>query len=389
MGKGPLDTPRGIPIHPDQRRAMLTARKWETGRLVEVRPIAMGEALPNGAGPATETAWLVRLPGESAAEVISDARFRHEFNPRASGLWEHRAPVLARPDPVAHDLVVVEERGKQRLITAAEFAATYRLHDAFARRDAFRSIVFETPRLLAVLDRHPIQGARAWPHVLIMTAPHLPHHDGWIEVANQPDLLMELAVARAVVARWFATFGAVPLFHGNDSAAGGWVRNPKQSVQHVHMHAAALADAAHPAPGEGGIRAVVQSPWAQLSPTVTGFDDPRLPGIIAAMNSGGAYCHAQVGCDGDLHVMSPVGAAIEAFDEAVKDAWNLTIGPNSALGGFVTVLRHRPRPLPDTGPESLASAWELVATPAIQAALRDPEGPEGRRLVNSFPPRTL
>lgn len=292
------------------------------------------------------------------------------------------APVLARPDPLVSGMIVVEdEHGVQSLVTEAAFRARYRFHDAFGTRSAFATIVAETPNLVVFLDHHPIQGERPWPHVLITVAPKAPHLDGWMEAAGDTALLRELQVAREFVAQWFQSFGAVPLFLGNDSPAGGWVRNPKQKVQHVHMHAVALADDRHAHPGEEGIAAFRSSTLPALCSSVSWFTDPTFQGKVEALASDRAYSYAQAGIGQPIFLMAPIGAAMSELNRVLGAALNLPVAPDPAQAGTLNLHRRGPAREANRGNATTAFGRAIAGGRDVAAALADPSGPAADRFL--------
>ena len=216
-----------------------------------------------------------------------------------------------------------------------------------------------------VLDRNPFMlsnGPRlaARPHVLIVPRSH---RDGWSS-ATAPELAARQR-AMTLVAEWYGTLdGGHAVFAANDSApnldyladteaaAGtraGRVtgtpirRNPRQEVQHAHLH----AFYAEPGPTENHESSSIAQGHAAYRDAL-GDDAVRVDGdgaaLAAAMTAaaepwGGSYCSYQVGVDGPLWVMPALGPSQDEFNRRLALADGLRSEPDPRLGGAVNLAR--------------------------------------------------
>jgi hypothetical protein len=228
-----------------------------------------------------------------------------------------------------------------------------------------------------ILDRNPFMlanGSRraARPHVLMVPRRH---RDGWSSATASE--LAACQTAMTLVATWYRSLdGGHVVFCANDSApnldylrdaeavsgilaASGpeaSTRNPRQDVQHAHLHAfyaehdrtenhESSALAGHPvfAAGHRAFSAVLGSDAVQVD-----RDSASLAaGLCAAAQPwGGNYCSYQLGVDGPLWVMPALGPSQDEVNRRLARADGLQAQPDPTLGGAVNVVRPS---LADTG----------------------------------------
>jgi hypothetical protein len=175
----------------------------------------------------------------------------------------------------------------------------------------------------------------------------------------------------AVVAAWYRSVdGGHVVFGANDSApnldylrdveaAGGILagsgadvtitRNPRQDVQHAHMHAfyaergqtenhESPAVAGHPVIAEGhrAFSAALGSDAVRVD-----RDSARLAAAVraAAQPWGGSYCSYQLGVDGPFWVMPALGPSMDEFNQRLARADGLKAEPDPNLGGAINLIR--------------------------------------------------
>ena len=265
----------------------------------------------------------------------------------------------------------------QGVVPAGEFSRRFRPVDRFADvpgLPTYLGTVTEadgTALVDLVLDRNPFMLANgprrvARPHVLIVPRGH---RDGWSSATAA-----ELAAgqtAMTLVAAWYrSTDGGYVVFSANDSApnldyqrdieaAGGTLasggtdvavtRNPRQEVQHAHLHAfyaegaetenhESSALAGHPVIGAGrrAFSAALGSDAVAVEPDSAKF----AAGVSAAAQPwGGSYCSYQLGVDGPLWVMPALGPSMDEFNRCLARADGLNAEPDPKLGGAVNLVR--------------------------------------------------
>jgi hypothetical protein len=192
------------------------------------------------------------------------------------------------------------------------------------------------------------------------------HRDGWSSAT--PAELAACQAAMTLVAAWYRSLdGGQVVFAANDSppnldylrdleGAGGspapdaaTTRNPRQEVQHAHLHAFYLE------PGETENRessALLGHPVvAQGRPAFSdalGGDavqvDRDAPVIAAGIRAaagpwGGSYCSYQLGTGGPFWVMPALGASQDEFNRRLARADGLRAEPDPRLGGAVNLVR--------------------------------------------------
>jgi hypothetical protein len=263
------------------------------------------------------------------------------------------------------------------VVAAGEFSRRFRPVDVFADVPGLPTYLGtvtaadQTALVDLVLDRNPfmlVNGPRraARPHVLLVPRRH---RDGWSS-ATAPELAAR-QTAMTVVAAWYRSLdGGHAVFCANDSApnldylrdpeaasgipaASGPIaataRNPRQDVQHAHLHAfyaehdrtenhESSALAGHPVLAEGhrAFSAGLGSDAVQAEPDSEILAD-RLR--TAARPWGGNYCSYQVGTDGPLWVMPPLGSSQDEVNRRLARADGLQAQPDPRLGGAVNLAR--------------------------------------------------
>jgi hypothetical protein len=238
------------------------------------------------------------------------------------------------------------------------------------------------------LDRNPFMLANgprrvARPHVLMVPRSH---RDGWSSATAQE--LAARRTAMTLVAAWYRSLdGGHVVFGANDSApnldylqdvavADGALagrgadvpitKNPRQDVQHAHLHAfylecgetenhesSALAGLPVIAEGQRAFSAALGSDAVRVEP-----DGRGLAGAVrlAAQPWGGNYCSYQLGLDGPCWVMPALGPSQDEFNRRLARADGLRAEPDPKLGGAVNLVR---RPLTDAG--RLRAAQQAIA----------------------------
>jgi hypothetical protein len=174
-----------------------------------------------------------------------------------------------------------------------------------------------------------------------------------------------------LVAAWYRSLdGGHVVFSANDSApnldylrdveaAAGTLadggpavavtKNPRQDVQHAHLHAfyaergetenyESSAIEGHPVTGAGyrAFNAALGSDAAPVEP-----DSTRLAAGVraAAQPWGGSYCSYQLGVDGPFWVMPALGPSMDEFNRRLARADGLKAEPDPELGGAIDLVR--------------------------------------------------
>ena len=250
-------------------------------------------------------------------------------------------------------------------VRAGEFSRRFRPLDEFA--DVTRSGTYlgtlsgpdGTAVVDLLLDRNPFMLANgprrlARPHVLIVPRRH---RDGWSSATAGE--LAARSTAMTLVAAWYQDLdGGQAVFAANDSPPnldylrdqeGGTPpvpvvgRNPRQDVQHAHLHAF-YAEGGETENHESSALAVGQRAYTET----LGGDAVRVNGGAAqfaaetgaaAQSWGGAYCSYQRGLDGPVQVMPPLGSSQAEFNQRLARADGLQAGPDPKLGGAVNLFR--------------------------------------------------
>ena len=222
-----------------------------------------------------------------------------------------------------------------------------------------------------MLDRNPYMlangpGRVARPHALMVPRNH---RDGWSLATAQE--LAARDTAMTLIAEWYRSLdGGHVVFGANDSAlnlaylcdvevAGGTVaasgadvvitKNPRQEVQHAHLHAFYVEDAATEnyeasviqgspviAEGQRAFSAALGTDAIRVDPGGTKFAaDVR----SAAQPWGGSYCSYQLGVDGPFWVMPDLGPSQDDFNRRLARADGLKAAPDPNLGGAINLVR--------------------------------------------------
>jgi hypothetical protein len=265
----------------------------------------------------------------------------------------------------------------QGQVAPGEFSRRFRPVDVFADVPALPGYLGTvtapdgTALVDLVLDRNPFMLANgprraARPHVLMVPRRH---RDGWSS-ATAPELAA-CQTAMTLAAAWYRSLdGGHVVFCANDSApnldylhdteaagetpvgrgAGVPVtRNPRQDVQHAHLHAfyaehreienhESPAAEGHPVMAEGhrAFRAALGGDAVRVE-----RDSTRLAAgmRVAARPWGGSYCSHQLGVDGPLWVMPSLGPSQDEVNRRLARADGLQAEPDPKLGGAINLMR--------------------------------------------------
>jgi hypothetical protein len=265
----------------------------------------------------------------------------------------------------------------QGVVPAGEFSRRFQPVDVFAdvrRLPTYLGTVAApggTALVDLVLDRNPFMLANgprraARPHVLMVPRRH---RDGWSSATASE--LAARQTAMALVAAWYRSLdGGHVVFCANDSApnadylrdveaASGIVaaslpdaaitRNPRQDVQHAHLHAfyaehdrtenhesSALRGHLVIAEGHRALSAALASDAVQVERDSTSL----AAGMgTAAQPWGGNYCSYQLGVDGPLWVMAALGRSQDEVNRRLARADGLEARPDPKLGGAINLAR--------------------------------------------------
>ena len=277
----------------------------------------------------------------------------------------------------------------QGVVPAGEFSRRFRPVDVFADVSGFPSYLGTvtapdgTALVDLILDRNPFMLANgprraARPHALLMPRRH---RDGWSSATAAE--LAACQTAMTLVAAWYRSLdGGHVVFGANDStpnldylrdveAANGTTagtgiaadgtttgtgtaaavtRNPRQDVQHAHLHAfyaehdgtenheSSPALHGHPVIAEGhrAFRAALGSDAVPVEPDSTSL----AAGLRAAAQPwGGNYCSYQLGVDGPSWVMPALGPSQDEFNRRLARADGLQAEPDPRLGGAINLMR--------------------------------------------------
>jgi hypothetical protein len=275
---------------------------------------------------------------------------------------------------------VLVDQGTARVegvVPEGEFSRRFRPVDVFADVRRFPTYLGTvtapdgTALVDLILDRNPFMlanGTRrtARPHTLMVPRRH---RDGW-SCATASELAGR-RTAMALVAAWYRSLdGGHVVFCANDSApnldylrdaeaasgihaasgpGAATTRNPRQDVQHAHLHAfyaehdrtenhESSALQGHPVLAEGhqAFSAALGSDAVQVEPGSTSIAD----GLRAAAQPwGGNYCSYQLGIDGPWWVMPALGPAQDEVNRRLARADGLQAEPDPALGGAINLVR--------------------------------------------------
>jgi hypothetical protein len=265
----------------------------------------------------------------------------------------------------------------QGVVPAGEFSHRFRPVDVFADVPGLPTYLGTVtapdgmPLVDLILDRNPFMLANgprrvARPHALAVPRRH---RDGWSSATASE--LAARQTAMTLIAAWYRSLdGGHVVFCANDSppnldylrdveAAGGTLagsgagvaiaRNPRQEVQHAHLHAfyaerdgtenhesSALKGLPVIAAGHGAFSTALGSDAVQVEP-----DSTRLAaGVrLAAQPWGGSYCSYQLGVDGPFWVMPALGSSQDEVNWRLARADGLEAEPDPKLGGAINLVR--------------------------------------------------
>ena len=249
--------------------------------------------------------------------------------------------------------------------SAGEFSRRFRPVDEFADVTSFPAYLGTvhaadgTALVDLLLDRNPFMlangpGRAARPHALIVPRTH---RDGWSSATARE--LAARHTAMTLVAAWYGSLdGGQVIFGANDSppnldylrdAEGGTgtgpavSRNPRQDVQHAHLHAFYAEhdetenhESSAPAQGQRAFAEALGGDAVRVESGGAGF---AAGARAAAQPWGGSYCSYQLGLDGPCWVMPPLGRSQDEFNQRLARADGLQADPDPELGGAVNLVR--------------------------------------------------
>jgi hypothetical protein len=265
----------------------------------------------------------------------------------------------------------------QDAVAAGEFSRRFRPVDAFADVPGLPTylgtVVAPDGGALVdlLLDRNPYMlanGPRQAPRPHLLLVPRS-HRDGWSSATAQE--LAACQTAMTLVAAWYRSLdGGYVVFCANDSAPNrdylrdtevargiladtipdaAITRNPRQEVQHAHLHAfyaehdetqnhESSALRGYPVMAEGH-RAFSATPGSDSVRVER--DSARLAaGLRAAARPwGGSYCSYQLGVTGSLWVMPALGPSQDEINRRLGRADGLAAAPDPNLGGAINLVR--------------------------------------------------
>jgi hypothetical protein len=273
-------------------------------------------------------------------------------------------------------LVDLATGNAQGAVPPGEFSRRFRPVDVFADVTGFPTYLGTVTAsdgsalVDLVSDRNPFMLANGperapRPHVLMVPRAH---RDGWSSAT--PEELTACHSAMTLVAAWYRSLdGGHVVFCANDSppnldylrdaeGAGGHLagreadaattRNPRQEVQHAHLHAFYTERGEtenHESSALMGYAVVAQGQQAFSSDL--GGDAVKVEGgsvmiaevAAAARPWGGSYCSYQLGVDGPFWVMPALGASQDEFNRRLARADGLQAERDPKLGGAVNLAR--------------------------------------------------
>jgi hypothetical protein len=288
----------------------------------------------------------------------------------------HRLPSGAAR---AGSWVLVDEAtgNVQGLIPPGEFSRRFQPVDLFAHVPGFPTYLGTVTAsdgsalVDLALDRNAFMLANgpqrvARPHALIVPRSH---RDGWSSATAEE--VAACRTAMTLVAAWYRSMdGGHVVFSANDSApnldylrdmevAGGALadggadvavtKNPRQEVQHAHLHAFYAERGATENHESSALQGhpVIGAGYRAFSAALGGdavkveADSTRLAAAVsvAAQPWGGSYCSYQLGVDGPFWVMPALGLSMDEFNRRLARADGLTAEPDPKLGGAINLVR--------------------------------------------------
>ncbi len=126
-------------------------------------------------------------------------------------------------------------------------------------------------------------------------------------------------------------------------------KNPRQDVQHAHLHAFYVERGAtenhessalqgYPVIGAGyrAFSAALRSDAVKMEADSTTL---AADVSVVAQPWGGSYCSYQLGVDGPFWVTPALGPSMDEFNRRLARADGLTAGPDAKLGGAINLVR--------------------------------------------------
>jgi hypothetical protein len=276
----------------------------------------------------------------------------------------YRAPGAAGR-PGSWVLVDQATGARQGTVPAGEFSRRFRPVDEFADVTSFPAYLGTvsgpdgTALVDLLLDRNPFMLANGpqrapRPHALIVPRRQ---RDGWSSATERE--LAARRTAMTLVAAWYRDLdGGQVVFCANDSppntdylgdSGGGGApgpavsRNPRQDVQHAHLHAfyaehdeTENRESSALAQGEQAFAKALSGDAVRVD---SGAAEFAAAARAAARPWGGSYCSYQLGLDGRCWVMPPLGRSQDEFNQRLARADGLEAEPDPKLGGAVNLVR--------------------------------------------------
>jgi hypothetical protein len=130
---------------------------------------------------------------------------------------------------------------------------------------------------------------------------------------------------------------------GDTSASPKVSRNPRQDVQHAHLHAFYAEheetknhESSALAQGQAAFTEALGGDAVQVE---SGAAEFAAGARATAKPWGGSYCSYQLGLDGPCWVMPPLGQSQDEFNQRLAQADGLHAAPDPKLGGAVNLTR--------------------------------------------------
>jgi hypothetical protein len=140
--------------------------------------------------------------------------------------------------------------------------------------------------------------------------------------------------------------------HPTSTTCAAVTKNPRQDVQHAHLHAfyterdatenhESSALEGYPVIGAGhrAFSTALSSDAVKVEP-----DSTRLAADVSAVAQpwGGSYCSYQLGMDGPLWVTPALGPSMDEFNRRLARADGLKAEPDPKLGGAINLVPAQP-----------------------------------------------